>query len=143
MWTLPATMLFRYLFTTTSATAGTCWVSVGSTWRRDTSVRGQGGATLCLALQRVQLLPVGGGVDVDGGDARGQAQVAVARDQEGHLQHGVQEGHPVVFPQQPACVTWGGGTVSSARLGLSPSGPSPPCGPLIPTTALPSPSLGI
>ena len=65
------------------------------------------GLTLCLVLQRVQLLLVGSRVDVDGGDACGQAQAALARGQDRHLQHGVHEGHPVVLPEQLACVAWG------------------------------------
>lgn len=76
------------------------------------------GLTLCPVLQRVQLLLVGGRVDVDCGDACGQAQVTLARGQDGHLQHGVHEGHPVVLPEQLACVAWGEGAVGLASLGL-------------------------
>lgn len=119
----PATVQLRQRSTTTSATVGTCAVRVGGA-RCGVVCRAQecgcGRATLGLALQRLHVLPVGGGVDVDGGDAGGQAQTTLLGVQDGHLQHGVQEGHPVVLPQQLACAAWGGGAVSLGRGGLSP-----------------------
>lgn len=77
----PATVLLRQLSTTKSATAGQqqggeCGQRLAQ-GRRDTGVWRPGLATLGLALQRVHLLLVGGGVDVDGGNARGQAQAAL------------------------------------------------------------------
>lgn len=78
-------------------------------------MRGQ--ATLRLALQGVRLLPVDGGVDVHGGDAGGQAQGALGAAQEGQLQHGVQEGHPVVPPQELGCGAFKAGLVDALELG--------------------------
>lgn len=57
-----------------------------------------GRTTLCLALHCIHLPLVGGRVDVDSTNASGQAQAALAGAQDGYLQHGVQEGHPVVCP---------------------------------------------
>ena len=98
--------------------------------------RGRGGwasATLGGVLQRVQLLPVGDGVDADGGETRGQVQAELAGGQDGHVQHGVQEAHPAVVPLQAAPVPCGKRDVGSA-------GPRPGClcGPRTPTiTPLP------
>jgi hypothetical protein len=45
---------------------------------------------------------MGGRVNVNGSNAGGQAQTALAHAQDGHLQHRVQEAHPVVLPEQLA-----------------------------------------
>lgn len=76
-------------------------------------------ATLSLPLQRVHLLQVGCRVDVDGCHTGRQPQTLLAGTQNGHLQHCVQESHPVVFPEQLAPFTCSRGAGQHAGLTCS------------------------
>lgn len=99
--TPPASVESNTLSTITSTTAGTCWVRQGvvtgaaalGMWV------GRAKATWGVSLCQVDLLLVDGGVNVDGTNAGRQAQGALVHAQDGDLQHGVQEGHPVILPQ--------------------------------------------
>lgn len=81
--------------------------------------------TLCAVLQGAQPPVVDAGVDADSRDAGWHTQALLGTAQDGHLQHGVQEGHPIVLPQQLAGRACGEGVEGHSQpCPVCPGGPS-------------------